>query len=81
MKNLSPLHQVATEDVAVVLDTYAAAGVGASVVGAVTEEQRVSIAVGDAGQPCITGSTAQLRDDWEATGFQLERLQVAPDVG
>lgn len=64
-----------------VLDAYAAAGVGASVVGAVTEEPRVSIAVGDAGQPCIAGPTAKLRDAWEATGFQLERLQVAPDVG
>ena len=63
------------------LDAYAAAGVAASVVGAVTEEPRVAIAVGDAGQPCIAGSTAQLRDAWEATGFQLERLQVAPDVG
>ena len=72
------LHQVATEDVATVLDTYAAAGVGASVVGSVTGEQRVSIAVGDAAEPCIAGSTAQLRDAWEATGFQLERLQVAP---
>ena len=63
-----------------VLDAYAAAGVGASVVGSVTEEPRVSIAVGDAGQACIAGSTAQLRDAWEATSFQLERLQVAPDV-
>lgn len=59
------------------LDTYQAVGVGASVVGSVTEEQRVSIAVGDAGEPCIAGSTAQLRDAWEATSFQLERLQVA----
>ena len=80
-KQLSPLHQVATEDVAMVLDSYAAAGVGASVVGSVTQEPRVSIAVGDAGQACIAGPTAQLRDAWEATSFQLERLQVAPDVG
>ncbi|KAK9837421.1 hypothetical protein WJX81_001177 [Elliptochloris bilobata] len=71
--------EVALADVDAVLDAYAAAGVAATVVGTVTQAPRISIAVGDAAEPCIAGSTAELRDAWEATGFRLERLQAAPE--
>jgi phosphoribosylformylglycinamidine synthase len=37
----------------------------------------IDIKVGSA--PAVSGSTAQLRSVWEATAFQLERLQAAEE--
>lgn len=50
-----------------------AAGVQSNVIGRVTSNPRVSIAVN--GEEVVSDSTAALRDQWEATSFSLERLQ------
>ncbi|GAB4814933.1 hypothetical protein N2152v2_001979 [Parachlorella kessleri] len=60
-----------------VLEAYAKAGVQCQVIGSTRSGQDVSIAV--AGRPEITGTTPALRDVWEATSFQLERLQAAEE--
>ena len=50
-----------------------AAGVQCNVVGRVTSNPHVSIAV--AGEEVVSDLTASLRDMWEATSFSLEKLQ------
>lgn len=66
--------EVVAEHEAAVLQAYAAAGVPCAAIGATQAGADVSIAVG--GQQQIAGTTPALRDVWEATSFQLERLQV-----
>ena len=63
---------------AAVVSAYAAAGVRASVVGFVRGDGsgRVSINVGEAAK-VISGDVAALRDEWEATSFELDSLQAA----
>jgi phosphoribosylformylglycinamidine synthase len=43
----------------------------------VTPEASINIKVG--GAAAVSGTTAQLRNTWEATAFQLERLQAAEE--
>lgn len=69
--------EVAAEDEAAVLAAFAAAGVPCSAIGATAAGQAVSVSVG--GQQQISGTTPALRDVWEATSFQLERLQCAEE--
>lgn len=69
--------EVAPEHEAAVLAAYAAAGVPCAAIGATTAGQDVSVSVG--GQQQISGTTPALRDVWEATSFQLERLQCAEE--
>lgn len=69
--------EVAAEEEAAVLAAYAAAGVPCSAIGATQEGTAVSVSVG--GQQQIAGTTPELRDVWEATSFQLERLQCAEE--
>ena len=69
--------EVAAEDEAAVLAAYAAAGVPCAAIGATAAGQDVSISVG--GQQQVSGTTPALRDVWEATSFQLERLQCAEE--
>jgi phosphoribosylformylglycinamidine synthase len=74
-EELGLLLEVAPEHEAEVLAAYADAGVSATAVGSVAADAGVSIAVG--GQQHISGTAPELRDVWEETGFQLERLQAA----
>ena len=69
--------EVAAEDEAAVLAAYSAAGVPCSAIGSTQAGEAVSIAVG--GQQQVAGTTPALRDVWEATSFQLERLQCAEE--
>ncbi|PSC73466.1 putative phosphoribosylformylglycinamidine chloroplastic mitochondrial [Micractinium conductrix] len=69
--------EVVAEHEAAVLQAYAAAGVPCAAIGATQAGADVSIAVG--GQQQIAGTTPALRDVWEATSFQLERLQAAEE--
>lgn len=69
--------EVAAADEAAVLATYAAAGVPCAAIGATAAGQDVSLSVG--GQQQVGGTTPALRDVWEATSFQLERLQAAEE--
>ncbi|CAM9371456.1 unnamed protein product [Pylaiella littoralis] len=59
-----------------VVEAYKASGVDAVDIGRVTDDGKVSIKV--AGQEGIEGTTAGLRGVWEATSFQLDRLQCNP---
>ena len=69
--------EVAPGNVEAVLAAYASASVPAAVIGATgTAAGAVALSVGGA-PPCITGTTPALRDVWEATAFDLERLQAA----
>jgi len=69
--------EVANGNVQSVVDAYSAAGVPCVVVGKTTKSVAVELSVG--GQKQVTGTTPALRDVWEATAFQLERLQAAEE--
>ncbi|KAK9795604.1 hypothetical protein WJX73_007566 [Symbiochloris irregularis] len=73
-EELGLILEVAPTQRSAVLAAYKDAGVLASVIGKVTAEAEVQVNVG--GQFELSGSTAYLRDVWESTGFQLERLQA-----
>ncbi|KAL3143377.1 hypothetical protein ABBQ38_002205 [Trebouxia sp. C0009 RCD-2024] len=60
-----------------VVQAYTDAGLPARVIGTVTADAEISISVNDAQQ--ISGSTAGLREVWEAGAFHLERLQAAEE--
>eukprot|EP00903_Cladosiphon_okamuranus_P019183 g17645.t1 len=68
--------EVSEERVGEVVAAYKAGGVEAVDIGRVTDDGKVSIKV--AGEAGIEGNTAGLRGVWEATSFQLERLQCDP---
>jgi len=65
--------EVLGTDAASITKTYTDAGVSCSVVGTVTADDSISISVG--GATCIADKMTVLRDVWEATSFQLEKLQ------
>ncbi|KAK9814223.1 hypothetical protein WJX72_002529 [[Myrmecia] bisecta] len=69
--------EVQPQEEEAVLRSYAEAGVSAASIGSVTRDKQVDIRV--AGEPGISGNMPELRDVWEATGFQLERLQCAEE--
>ncbi|CAM9146490.1 unnamed protein product [Scytosiphon promiscuus] len=68
--------EVSEERLSEVVEAYKAGGVEAVDIGRVTDDGKVSIKVG--GEEGVTGTTAGLRGVWEATSFQLERLQCDP---
>lgn len=70
--------EVRPELEAEVLAAYKAAGVPAAAIGSSSADAAVSISVG--GQQVVASSTPELRDIWEATSFQLERLQAAEEL-
>jgi phosphoribosylformylglycinamidine synthase len=70
------LLEVPTAKVASVLAAYEAKGVYASVIGETAAAQSVSVEVG--GASVLSAAMPALRDAWEATSFQLERLQCNP---
>jgi phosphoribosylformylglycinamidine synthase len=76
-EELGLLLEVSPASEAAVLAAYNAAGVPVSRLGRVVPTGgRVDIAVG--GVSAVSGHVAELRDAWEATAFELERLQASP---
>jgi phosphoribosylformylglycinamidine synthase len=76
-EELGLLLEVSPATEAAVLAAYNAAGVPVSRLGRVVPSGgRVNIAVG--GVPAVSGHVSELRDAWEATAFELERLQASP---
>lgn len=61
-----------------VCDAYLEAGVSCTVIGAAIEAALCRVNVG--GEMAIEGPTSALRDIWEQTSFQLERLQAAEQM-
>lgn len=76
-EELGLLIEVDAANEAEVLAAYKEAHVPAAVIGKTTVEPRITLSV--AGQQEIAGATAALRAAWEATAFQLERLQAAEE--
>ena len=72
--------EVKASDADAVVARYAAAGVAASIVGTVTEQigPAAVARVSYAGSVVVDEPMAGLRDVWEATSFQLEKLQTNP---
>ncbi len=68
--------EVAPEDLDAVLGCFAGADVPCVAVGRTLAEPTIRIRV--AGTPVLEGDTRDLRDLWEATSFQLDRLQAEP---
>jgi phosphoribosylformylglycinamidine synthase len=66
--------EVAGDDLAAVLTTFEAADVPAVAIGSTLAGEEVHIAVN--GTPVLGDDLRDLRDLWEATSFQLERLQA-----
>ncbi|CAM9462984.1 unnamed protein product [Ascophyllum nodosum] len=68
--------EVAEDRRSEVMEAYRAAGVKVVDIGKVTDDGQVVVRVG--GEEAVRGTTAELRTVWEATSFQLERLQCNP---
>lgn len=68
--------EVAADKEAEVLARFREAKVPASVIGQVKAESSVRISVG--GSTAVEGTVAALRDAWEETSFELERVQSSP---
>jgi len=69
--------EVSQADAAAIVDAYKQKGVAAAVIGKTTAAKQVEVKVG--GAAAISGATVELRDAWEETAFQLERLQCAEE--
>ena len=52
-------------------------GIPLAVIGRTTSEKHIKIQFNN--EPVLAGSMQELRQIWEETGFQLERLQMNPD--
>lgn len=87
MPGASPLPALFAEEVGLVLEVplgkedavlaaYNSKGVYAAVIGSSLADQSVSVSVN--GSSVLSASMPVLRDTWEATSFQLERLQTNP---
>lgn len=68
--------EVAADKEQEVLARYAKASVPALAIGRVKADSSVRVSVG--GQKAVEGTVAALRDAWEETSFELERLQSSP---
>lgn len=68
--------EVDDHDVAATLGLFRQARVPCAVIGRTLAAPEISIAVG--GVTVLEADMRQLRDTWEATSFQLERLQADP---
>ncbi len=60
-----------------ILESFWAVGVPCSVVGETTGDQRIRVSVG--GMPVLDEEMPVLRDVWEETSHQLDRLQTNPE--
>jgi phosphoribosylformylglycinamidine synthase len=69
--------EVEPEDLEDVTTTFAHVGVPCEPIGRTLDNHAVRIAVG--GEPVLSADLRDLRDLWEATSFQLERLQADPE--
>eukprot|EP00326_Haptolina_ericina_P037336 CAMPEP_0181236458 /NCGR_PEP_ID=MMETSP1096-20121128/38191_1 /TAXON_ID=156174 ORGANISM="Chrysochromulina ericina, Strain CCMP281" /NCGR_SAMPLE_ID=MMETSP1096 /ASSEMBLY_ACC=CAM_ASM_000453 /LENGTH=887 /DNA_ID=CAMNT_0023331649 /DNA_START=70 /DNA_END=2734 /DNA_ORIENTATION=- len=67
--------EVSPTNEAAVLAAMQAAGVPCARVGTATADKRVAVKAG--GQSVLEASMSDLRDVWEATGAELEKLQAA----
>lgn len=61
-----------------VVKAFTSAGVPCNKIGRVTADKKCEVAV--AGQLQVSGDTTFLRDVWEETAFQLERLQASEET-
>ncbi|CAL0301458.1 unnamed protein product [Lupinus luteus] len=68
--------EVSQKNLAIVLDKLNSVGVSAEIIGHVTVTPSVEVKVD--GVTCIKEETTILRDMWEDTSFQLEKLQRLP---
>lgn len=59
-----------------VINTFASANITIQTIGHTTGDSNIEIKVND--QVVLTSPMTDLRDTWEATGFQLERRQANP---
>jgi phosphoribosylformylglycinamidine synthase len=69
--------EVSAEHEASVLDAFARADVPCVAAGTASSEPTVRIRMG--GEVVLEGDVRELRDLWEATSFQLDRLQANPE--
>jgi phosphoribosylformylglycinamidine synthase len=68
--------EVEDDDVSAVMERFRAAGVPCSRIGATREDSVVSVRIND--EEVLRDDVTALRDLWEATSFELERLQANP---
>lgn len=71
--------EVSESNVSTVLGAYAAAEVSACIVGFTLPQSNHEISISVAGQLALKDEMRRLRDIWEMTSFQLERLQCNPE--
>ncbi|GMH42502.1 hypothetical protein BSKO_10421 [Bryopsis sp. KO-2023] len=76
-EELGLVMEVKSEEADAIVAEYKNLGIECNVIGKVTAEKSCSLRV--AGEECISGSTTVLRDVWEATSFELEKLQSAEE--
>jgi phosphoribosylformylglycinamidine synthase len=69
--------EVASAEVAAVVEAYAKAGVPIADIGKPFAGNTINITVGSGGS-VVSGNTAVWRDVWESTSFQLEKRQRDP---
>lgn len=69
--------EVASSDVAAVIEAYAKAKLHVADIGAVSAGDFIKIAVGG-DEPCVNGKMTAWRDIWESTSFHLEKRQRNP---
>ncbi|MBS13252.1 MAG: phosphoribosylformylglycinamidine synthase [Gemmatimonadetes bacterium] len=60
-----------------IIDQYTSAGVPCTRIGGTTDSTQIIVTLD--GETVLTDSIENLQDTWEATSYQLERLQVNPD--
>jgi phosphoribosylformylglycinamidine synthase len=70
--------EVSPEDETGVLDAFAKANVPYVLIGSVTAEPTVSIRC--SGTEVLSADMRDLRDIWEETSFEIDRLQANPDL-
>jgi phosphoribosylformylglycinamidine synthase len=75
-EELGLLLEVGAEDESSVLEAFRDADVPCQSIGRSTEERSVRIRC--AGREVLSGDVAELRDLWEETSFELDRLQANP---
>lgn len=60
-----------------IVEAYTSAGLSCAIIGETCADMAVKVSVN--GMEQVSGTTPQLRNVWEATAFQLERLQAAEE--
>jgi phosphoribosylformylglycinamidine synthase len=76
-EELGLVFEAPSEETDRILEAFWAVGVPCKTIGTVTQEPRVRVTVGDLA--VLDEDMAELRDVWEETSFQLDRLQADPD--